>query len=192
MTVNDPVLPLANAAQVTAVTLVGLGLAVKLGQIAARRPLGYILLMIDGFALTCLLSSLIRFESYPRWLAQGNLEMIYRHLALVAVGMVGLVVMTAIYYGWRRMEVPKATAWYVAGLDTTYLFLPLYHHLFWCKDDGNWTDPDYFVYITTADNYFARSFLVQIGVWLAVALIVVGFTRLRLFLSEHRGSVLRA
>ncbi len=71
MTVNDPVLPLANAAQVTAVTLAGLALAVMLGQVAAERPVAYGLLLIDGFALACLLSSLASFESYPRWLARA-------------------------------------------------------------------------------------------------------------------------
>ncbi len=184
MTVNDPVLPLSNAAQVTAVTLIGLALAVMLGQVAAKRPLAYILLMIDGFALACLLSSLVRFEYYPRWLARGNTGVIYRHLAVVTVGIVLLIIMTAFYYFWRRAAIPSALAWFIAGLDIVYLFLPLYHHLCWCKDYGSWTDPDYFAYIPDADNYFARSALFQIGVWIAVALIALGLTRLRLWLSK--------
>lgn len=188
MTVNDPVLPFINAVQVTVVTLIGLALAVMLGQVAAKRPVAYILLMIDGLALACLTAALIRFESYPRWLARGSTGVIYRHLAVLGVGIVLLAVMTIIYYWWRRAEIPKVTAWLVAGLDVKYLFLPLYHHLFWCKDDGSWTDADYFVYISDADNYFARSILVQIGVWLVVALIAVGSTRLRLWLSGRRGA----
>jgi hypothetical protein len=188
MTVNDPVLPLKNAAQVTAVTLVGLALAVGLGRFVAERPLAYIVLMTDGFALACLLTSLIRFESYPRWLARGSTGVIYihRHLALVAVGIVLLIVMTAFYYLWRRVEIPSAVAWFVAGLDFMYLFVPLYHHLFWCSDEGNWTDPDYFAYISDADNYFARSALLQVGVWITVALIALGLTRLRLWLRRRQ------
>jgi len=186
MTVNDPVLPLINAVQVTVVTLIGLALAVMLGQVAAKRPMAYILLMIDGFGLACLLSSLIRFESYPHWLARGSTGVIYRHLALVTVGIVLLVTMTAFYCWWRRTEIPNAASWFVAGLDITYLFLPLYHHLFWCKDYGSWTDPDYFAYISDADNYFARSALLQISVWVAVALIALGLTWLRSWLSAWR------
>jgi len=186
MTVNDPVLPLANAAQVTAVTLIGLALAVMLGQVAAKRPVAYILLMIDGFALACVLGSLASLESYPRWLARGSTGVIYRHLTVVTVGIVLLMIMTAFYYWWRRAEIPNAVAWFITGLDITYLVLPLYHHLFWCKDDGSWTDPDYFAYIPDADNYFARSAPLQIGVWIAVAILTPGVTRLRLRLSRRR------
>jgi hypothetical protein len=186
MTVNDPVLPLANAVQVTSVTLMGLALAVVLGQVAATRPLAYILLMLDGFALACLLIALPSLEDYPRWLARGSTTYIYMHLAMVAACVVLLMIMTGGYYAWRRAEVPDAVSWFIAGLDVSYLFLPLYHHLFLCKDDGTWTDPDYFAYISDADNYFARSPLVQIGVWVAVALVVLGLTRLRLWLSRRR------
>ena len=186
MTVNDPVLPLTNAAQVTAVTLIGLALAVMLGQVAAESPVAYILLMINGFALACLLSSLIRFESFPSWLARGSTGVIYRHLAVVTVGIVLLIITTAFYYWWQRTEIPNAVAWFVAGLDITYLLLPLYHHLCWCKDYGSWTDPDYFAYIPDADNYFAHSALLQIGVWIAVALIALGLARSRLWLSKRR------
>jgi hypothetical protein len=186
MTVNAPVLPLANAAQVTAVTLMGLALAVVLGQVAAQRPLAYSLLMLDGFALACLLIALASFEDYPRWLARGGTGFIYMHLAVVTVALVLLIIMTGVYYAWRRAEIPDPILWFVAGLGISYLFLPLCHHLFWCKDDGSWTDPDYFAYISDADNYFARSPLFQIGVWIAVALVVLGLTRLRLWLSERR------
>ncbi len=186
MTVNDPVLPLANAAQVTLATLMGLALAMMLGRVAAERPLAYILLIIDGLALACLLSSLIRFESYPLWLARGSKAVIYRHLGVLAVGTVLLIIMTALYYSWRHMQAPSAVSWFVAGLDITYLLLPLYHHLFWSKDFGSWTDPDYFAYISNADNFFARSVPVQIGVWISVALLALGFTRLRLWLCEHK------
>lgn len=186
MTVNDPVLPLANAAQVTAVTLIGLALAVMLGQIAAKRPGAYILLMIDGFALTCLLSALTSLEDYPRWLARGSTGVVYRHLAVLIVGIVLLLVLTAFYW-WRRAEIPETALCFIAAFNIHYLFLPLYHHLCWCKDEGSWTDPDYFAYIPSADNYFARSVLLQIGVWIAVALIAQGLTRLRLRLvKQHK------
>jgi hypothetical protein len=186
MTVNDPVLPLFNAAQVTAVTLIGLAFAVMLGWVAADRPVTYVLLMIDGLALACLLMSLRAAESYPRWLARGNTAAIHRFLAVLAVAVGLLIVMTTVYTWWRRARAAGSASWIVAGVSIHYLFLPVYHHLCWCRDAGSWTDPDYFAYIPSADNYFSREVLFQIGVWAAVALVALGVTRLRLWLSQRR------
>jgi hypothetical protein len=190
MTVNDPVLPVANAAQVTAATLVGLALATVFGRVAAQRPLAYVLLMIDSLALACLMVALPALESYAGWLARGRMVYIYAHLAMVAAGVGLLVVTTVVRYWWRRAGVPSAASWFVAGLAVTYLLVPLFHHLFFCKDDGSWLDPDYFSYIPDADNYFARSALLQIGVWIVVALVTLGVTRLRL--SQQRKGAQRS
>lgn len=191
MTVNDPVLPLRNAAQVTAVTLTGLALAVALGEVAAERPLAYVTLMVDGFALACLLSSLRALESYWRWLWRGSTGVIYRHLAVGAVGVGLLVIMTVFYCLWRRAEIPGGAAWLVAGLNIAYLFLPLYH-LMWCSDTGSWTDPSYYIYISDADNYFARSIWFQLGVWVGVALVALGLTRLRVWLRRRQTATIPA
>ena len=171
MTVNDPVMPPANAVQITVATLAGLALAVMPGQVAARRPAAFALLIVDGFALASLLLSLIRLESYSSWLARGSTGYIAMHLVLIIAGIALLLVMTVFYRRWRRTEIPSATACYVAGIDVAYLLLPLCHHLFGSGDT--------FVYISDAGNYFARSLPLQIGVWLVVALIAVGTTRLR-------------
>jgi hypothetical protein len=101
MTVNEPVMPPVVAVQITAVTLAGLALAVMPGQAAARRPAACVLLIVDGFALASLLLSLIRFESYPRWLARGSTGFIFARsvplqiavwlaVALIAVGITRL------------------------------------------------------------------------------------------------------
>ncbi|HOG45225.1 MAG TPA: hypothetical protein PLJ35_02165 [Anaerolineae bacterium] len=192
MTANDPVLPPANAAQVTGAALLGLALAVMLGRFAAERPLGLALLLIDGLALACLLTSLIRIESLSRWLAQGSAGFIYGLLFVAAAGVVLLAVTTALYGLWRRIRVPHAAALFVAGLDVAYLLLPLCHYLFWCSDDGTWTDPGYFHYISDAGNYFARSPALQTAVWVAVALVAWGVSRLRRWVRRrqmlaHRG-----
>jgi hypothetical protein len=171
MTVNDPVMPPAIAAQITAVTLAGLALALMPGEVAARRPLTCALWIVDGFALASLLLSLIRFESVPRWLARGSTGYIAMQLALILAGIGLLLVMTVFYRRWRRTEIPSAAACTVAGLDVAYLLLPLCHHLFGSGDT--------FVYISDAANVFARSLPLQIAVWLAVALITAGATRLR-------------
>lgn len=65
MTVNQPILPLANAAQVAAATLVALALALMLGRMAARQPLAYMLLLLDGFSLAGLQLFLITLEDFP-------------------------------------------------------------------------------------------------------------------------------
>jgi hypothetical protein len=186
MTANDPVLPLANAAQVTAVTLIGLAPALMLGAVAAERPLDYLVLMIDGLGLACLLVSLASFEDYSQWIAEGSTGFVLFHLVIVASGTLLLLITTSFYVRWRRTGMPSTAVWLVAGLDSAYLLLPLAHHLFLSTDEGSWTDPGYFRYISDSDNYFARNPLFQIGVWMAVALIALGITRLRVRLSRRR------
>lgn len=186
MTVNDPVLPLINAAQVTAMTLLGLALALYSSQTAARQPAAYLLLMIDGVALAGLLMSLKELEDVNDWLAQGRAQFLSALGFGLAAGLGLLVTMTLLRW-WRRLQPPEATAWYAAGLAVHYLFLPLYH-LAWCSDLGCWTDPGYYIYISDSDNYFARSSLLQVGVWLALALLVLGVTRLRVRLHRQRGA----
>jgi hypothetical protein len=186
MTVNDPVLPVRHAARVTAVLLAGLALAVRLGQLAAVHPGRYALLMFDGGALACLLIALRAAEVYPDALARGNLGLISRFLAVLAVGIGLLVAMSAVYTCWRRSHVPDAESWLVAGMNVHYLFLPLYHHLCWCKDDGSWLDADYFAYIPAAGDYFCGDVLYQVGVWAVVALVALAATWLRSRLSRRR------
>jgi hypothetical protein len=84
-----------------------------------------------------------------------------------------------VYRLWRRLRIPDALSLFVAGLSVHYLFLPLLHHLFFSTDEGSWTDPGYFTYISDADNYFARSALFQVGLWIAAGLVALGVTRLR-------------
>jgi hypothetical protein len=179
MAVNEPTLPLANAAQVTLATLLGLAVATKMAQLLARGPGWALRLAIDGLALACLLSGLRAVEFMRRWLASANTVAISRALAVLAAGAVFILLMTAFYRWRRRVVLPGVQDLLVAGLAVHYLVLPLYHHLFWCKDSGSWTDPDYFTYIPDADNYLARSWLLQLGIWVAVALLVAGVTWLR-------------
>ncbi len=188
MTAGNPALPLRQAVQVTVVALAGLALAVGLGQAAASQPVGTLLrLSADAFGLACLFMALRAAEWFPRWAAQGSMGTIYRFLAVLAVGVAVIAVMTFVYYIWRRAAIPDAGLWFVAGANLHYLFLPIYHHLFWSTDQGSWTDPGYFGYIPDADNYFTRSAPLQIGIWIAVALVVLGVTRLRLWLRQRQG-----
>ncbi|MGD2104846.1 MAG: hypothetical protein PVJ55_07030 [Anaerolineae bacterium] len=186
MTANEPTLSWLQAAQVAGALLAGLALAVGPGHYAANRPVGYLLLMIDGLGLACLLMALRAAEDLPGWLDQGRTGMIHRFLAVLAVGAGLMIAMTAAYFWLAQTRIPDTVSWLVAGFGIHYLFLPLYHHVCWCKDDGSWTDPDYFGYIPDADNYFSRNVPFQVSVWLAVALTALAMTRLRLRLSERR------
>jgi hypothetical protein len=179
MTVNEPALPLANAAQVTAATLLGLAVATSMARLMTQRPGRTLQLAIDGLGLACLLTGLRAIEFIRRWLASANTVAISRALAVWAAGAAFILLMTAFYRWRRRAELPGVQDLLVAGLAVHYLVLPLYHHLFWCKDYGSWTDPDYFTYIPDAHDYFARSWLLQLGIWVVAALLVVGMTWLR-------------
>ena len=180
MTVNDPVLPLVNAVQVSAALLVSLALAVSLGQYAAARPVTYVLLMIDGAGLAGILTSLRAAEHVVRGSSSISSAMAYRIVAVLAASLGLITVLTVTYCLCRRTWMAGALPWLTAGASIHYLFLPLYHHLCWCKDDGSWRDPDYFAYVPSADNYFPGSILFQIAIWAIVALVAVGITRVRL------------
>ncbi len=180
MTVNDPVLPLANAAQVTMVTCIGLAPALWLGKIAAR-PLGTLVLLgIDGFAIAGLLISVGKFDSIPGWIAAGRSGTLAVAFTGPIVCLALLALASAPYAIWQRIQVPDTMTLFILGLATAYLFLPLVHHL---------TSSEDFLYISSSDNFFSRSIPVQIGAWFTAALIALAFTRLRLQMSrQKRGS----
>ncbi len=185
MTANQPTLPPRNAAQVVVALLAGLALAVLPGEVAARRPLGWLLMGVDGLGMAFLLMGLRAGESLRRVTATRGAGMLVYAGLILAFGLGALAVMTVVYRLWRRLRIPDALSLFVAGLSVHYLFLPLLHHLFFSTDEGSWTDPGYFTYITDADNYFARSALFQVGLWIAAALVALGVTRLRRWLRSR-------
>ncbi|MBN1119514.1 MAG: hypothetical protein JXJ17_00425 [Anaerolineae bacterium] len=189
MTVNEPVLPLVNAIQVIAALLAALAVAVSLGETAAGKVIDTLLLVVDGGGLACLLMALRAVESYQRWAEPGGRGSYYLFAFAVTLilGLGVLIVMTGVYAFWRKPKIPGWLTWLAAGAAIHYLFLPLYHYLCWCKDDGSWLDPDYFSYITDSDNYFTRSVLIQIGVWVVIIGVAFGLTRLRGWIRERRG-----
>lgn len=181
MTVNDPVLPPANAAQVTAVTLAGLALALAPGKLAGGRPLSLLWLLVDGLGLAILLVTLTRIDSIAAWLAHERVLWIVYSAILTAAGLALLTVTTAICW-WRRRPPADTAAWLVSGFSIAYLLLPLCHYLFAGGSNGSIR----FAYITDAANFFSGDGLIQIGIWCGVALLALGVTRLRQWLVNLR------
>lgn len=171
MTVNDPVLPLANAVQVIAATLIGLALALAPGKVAAEKPFTLTWLAVDGTALAFLLLFLTYIERISTRPAPGSIA---SFIALAVIGLGMLVVMTA-FYGWRRIQAPDGVTWFVSGLIIAYLFLPLCHYLFAGGGEGS----SHFAYITDSANFFADNALIQIAAWGIVLVLALGMTWLR-------------
>lgn len=185
MTVNDPVLPLRYAAQVTVALLIALAIAFWFSERAARQPMGCILLMVDGVAFT----GLYLVTSGLDDLIEGRSA---RAASYLVVGMIGLVLLTisSVIYIWRRQtRIPTAIVLFMGYASIQYLLIPLMHYLFFSTDEGSWRDPGYFTYIPSADNYFifVHSLPVQILTWAVMFLLAFGVTRLRVWLRSMRG-----
>jgi hypothetical protein len=168
MSVNAPRLPWLNAAQVTLAATVGLGLAVAPAGLAARQPGRFFLLVVDGGAAAGVLFG-AEFTLRVLEMAQRGAA---RPLAILGVwtaaSLMLLLAMTVVYA--RRPPPPPAWQLAVAGLCVAYLLLPAVHHL-------GFTDGYY--YITTADNFFADTWPLQVLAWLVTASVILAITWLR-------------
>jgi hypothetical protein len=169
MTVNQPTLPVLNAAQVTATTLLGLSLALIPGRLAAECPGELIWLSADGLGLMLVLLNLIHLEKISRWLARGGIWWVRIMVVSLAVGVGWLLVVTGLRF-WRRRPVPGATGVLAAGLCMAYLVMPVVHHQI--GTDG-------YYYISDSDNFFARSEVLQVFTWGVAAGIALGMKWLR-------------
>ncbi|RME99872.1 MAG: hypothetical protein D6768_14130 [Chloroflexi bacterium] len=171
MTVNQPTLPPANAAQTTVATLVGVALALLPNQLAARRPAELVWLAADGLALAPIFYFLAALENAPDWWQAEE----YLRLWILAVGIGSGVIALLFITGlrvWRRKSASGAAALFAAGCCVVYLLLPLVHHLYVGLLEGHF-------YITTANNFFADTILWQAVTWLVVAMLVWGVSDLR-------------
>jgi hypothetical protein len=169
MSVNDPVLPPANAAQATAATLAGLCLALLPGEMAARRPAELFWLALDGLGLMLILVTVSGLQNLPRWLASGGtLWLLLLMLVLLATG-VWLIVVTGLRLLFRTL-LPNATTLFLAGLTLAYVLMPLAHHVL--GTDGQF-------YITNSNNFFADYVSLQLLIWLVVFGLAWVLTRLR-------------
>lgn len=159
MRLNWPTLPAGLATACVAAAWIGVALALLPGQMAAQQPRRFIAaaLYALGVAPSLLLVRAVELA-----------DLIGAPLAYTIP-----VAMPVAGAGWmlllRRVRVPPPSpaAIGVAALCITYLALPLMHYLLFVP-------PDY-RYITTADNFFARTLGVQlITFWVAAGLVSWG------------------
>jgi hypothetical protein len=169
MTVNAPVLPLWNAAQVTLATLAGLAVALLPGEWAAAQPVNLVWLACDGWGLTWVVYGITAAQFLPRWLRTGGTQWIIGWALALVVGVVWLLVMSGLRF-WRRKQVPGSGEVLLAGAGIAYLLMPLFHHV-------SFTDGYY--YISNSDNFFAQKVWFQGVVWLACVVFVVALTGFR-------------
>lgn len=170
LTVNEPTIPVKNAAQVTLVTLIGVGLALRPGEFAAGRPSELAWLAADGLGMMLVMLDLIHVEELRWWLDRGRIWWVGIMVASLAVGVMWLLAMTGLRLWLRRRIIPSAGAVFVAGVCLAYLLMPLLHYV---------TGTDGYYYITNSDNFLARSTVVQLVTWLVSAGLALGVTRLR-------------
>jgi hypothetical protein len=169
MTTNQPVLPAEHTARVVLVALVGLALALAPGRTAATRPVSLLLLAGDGLALMLFLTATLGIERLGQFSASNRAYTIAIAFAGVASGLAVLAILSAMRL-WQRWLMPRRGELLVAALCVAYLLLPLVHHL-------GFTDGIF--YISDADNFFARNLAGQLGIWLALLLLVSLTTGLR-------------
>jgi hypothetical protein len=178
LTVNAPRLPLGHAARVTLVTLLGVGLALWPGRLAAERPGELLWLAADGCGVMLVMLNLIHVEKVGRWLARGGIWWVRMMVVSLVVGVAWLFFMTGLRW-WRRRRVPKAGAVWVAGVCVSYLLMPLVHHV---------VGTDGYFYISDSDNFFTQNGAVQLAVWLVSGGLILAVTRLRQRLAaRYRG-----
>jgi hypothetical protein len=172
MTANQPRLPVIHALKTTSVALFGLALGLMPGRIAAVQPWALFRLSLDGFCLALVLYAVAMIERAVDLVARG-ISGAALLLALVLVtALLGLMAMSILYV-WRRWPIPSASGILMAGLGIVYPLGALAHHLF-VGLEGHW-------YISDSDNFFSRSWALQIFAWgvgLGLALVVTWLRRL--------------
>ncbi|MBN1318162.1 MAG: hypothetical protein JXA42_21955 [Anaerolineales bacterium] len=156
MTSNDPPLPSSHAAIVTAVTLVGTGLALSWGKMAAQCPTQLFWLAADGLGLTFIVLNLNSVERVGRWLARGHTMYITMMVFFMIFGIIwlaGLTIINSVF----RLKHHTPCAMILSCFNIAYLIMPLVHHI---------VGADGYYYISDSDNFFAQHISVQLVIWL--------------------------
>ena len=149
-------------------TLVGLAFALGFGSMAARQPIDLGWLMLDGLGLVPCLMLLRALDLPGRTSVTVQVAWLFAVGSLVA-GALWLGLVTGLRV-WRHKTMPGAGALLAAGICLSYLLLPLIHYVLGSSRH---------LYITTASNFFAFDYRVQVVVFLAAAALAFGISRVR-------------
>lgn len=163
MTVNKPTLPASIALGCTFTAIAGLALALSPGRLAAQRPGRLLCTGLMGCGLVPMLLFFRAIELPSRDMLTDSTALLFAGgSVLIAIGW-----FAGCVWGSRRFKVtlPSSMATICAAFIISYLFLPLFHHLFFT--------PHNFRYITSSSNFFAFSISTQAMCWLALVPIVL-------------------
>jgi hypothetical protein len=166
---GTPRLPWGLAALVSLTTVIGAYLALWAAHTVQQRRWSSLWLALDGAGLVPVLTLTQVIELPGRGLSVSPSLAWGIMAASLVFGVVWRAVMAWVY---RRVGMVPPRAWAVvrAGLALGYVGLPALHH--WIE-----TPPGY-KYITTADNFMARSPWLLAATWATALLIVLGAERL--------------
>lgn len=175
MQLNQPVLPFKHALRVVLVVLLGLALALFGAQLARKKLMALVVLGIDGLALSMLnLTStwLERISTLPAW----RLEIVFKLYLFCGL----LFLISTLIILWRKIRI-KWSELFLFSLAISYLFGTAFHYVL--GTDGHF-------YISNSDNFFTRSILLQLFIWVVTALIAFGVVRIReVFLNKKIDSI---
>lgn len=177
MSVNSPTLPPTLAAACVVATLLGLAVALLPGQWAAERPLDLIWLAADGLGLMPALMLMRAVELPGRGVSLSPAVAWFVAIGGLVAGALWLAGMSLLRL-WRHKDIPGAGSLLLAGVGLSYVLMPLIHHLL--------ATPPGYRYISTASNFFAFNFGIQLIAVIMAAGLAVGATTARRWL-ERRG-----
>lgn len=170
MTVNSPTLPLALAVACVVATLLGLAVALWMGQWAGERPLDLMWLLADSVGLMPVLLLLRAMELPGRGVSLSKPLAWLLAVSCFLAGVAWLAAMSVLRI-WRRKEMPSAGELLLGGLGLSYVLMPLVHYLV--------ATPAAYRYITTASNFFAFDWRFQLVVLLVATGLAVAVTSVR-------------
>lgn len=165
---NQPTLPPVLAGWCVAATLLALGPALYLGSMTAQAWVNLVWLLLVGAGLTPALL-LLRAVELP---AQGILSPVPAYgiaIGGTGLGLVWSIGLIRVQSRWLAGFRPGSAGQFLAaGISISYLLLPLTHYLFASS----------IRYMSVADNFFARSWLLQGVVFLIAIGLAFGLERL--------------
>jgi len=177
MNVNWPTLPAFLAVKCVIATLLGLIVALLPGKWATERPLELLWLIVDSVGLMPILLFVRVVELPGRGLSVSNTIVWLVAIGGFLAGLAWLAGMSLIRIR-QQQEIPRAEALLLGGMGLSYLIMPLVHHVL--------ATPPAYRYISTASNFFAFNWSVQLFVLFVASSLAFGVTNGRNWLKRKQ------